>query len=285
MRKLNFGCGSRIADGWINMDVRPSDSRVRRVNLLRGFPFPDNHFDAAYSSHVLEHFTRGQALFLLREANRVLKPTGTLRVVVPDLEGTCKEYLRILALPDGDDKHLKPELYEWIVIELLDQLVRSHPAGEMGKFVERIGNGDSEEMVEYVRSRTENALTVHRIKPSFSDRLRKLTFEKLLTKATHWYLKCVGRLLPKHLRSMALNETSIGERHRWMYDFYGLNTLCRKAGFIDCKSVAYNESAISGFNMDFLDRNPDGASYKNNSIYLEASPDPEPPEAPGKNRQ
>jgi hypothetical protein len=37
---------------------------LKRVNLLAGFPFPDNYFDVVYSSHVLEHFTRDQGLFL-----------------------------------------------------------------------------------------------------------------------------------------------------------------------------------------------------------------------------
>jgi hypothetical protein len=73
---------------------------------------------------------------------------------------------------------------------------------------------------------------------------------------------------------MVLVETGIGERHRWMYDFYGLSRLCELAGFIDCRSLAYNKSSIPGFNEDRLDCNPDGSSYKNNSIYLEASKKP-----------
>jgi len=96
MHKLNFGCGARIAANWTNIDFHSSDSRVRRVNLLAGFPFPDNYFDVVYSSHVLEHFTRDQGLFLIREAHRVLKPGAILRIVVPDLEGSCREYLRSL---------------------------------------------------------------------------------------------------------------------------------------------------------------------------------------------
>lgn len=45
-----------------------------------------------------------------------------LRIVVPDLENICREYLRILELARQDKKY--QEKYNWIVVELLDQLVR-----------------------------------------------------------------------------------------------------------------------------------------------------------------
>jgi len=73
LQKLNFGCGDRLAEGWVNIDFHSSDRRVKRVNLLAGFPYPENSFDVVYSSHVLEHFTPDQALFLLKEAHRVMK--------------------------------------------------------------------------------------------------------------------------------------------------------------------------------------------------------------------
>ena len=154
MHKLNLGCGNRIADGWVNIDFHSSDSRVKCVNFLGGLPYPDNNFDVVYSSHVLEHFTREHANFLLGEAYRVIKPHGILRVVVPDLEGSCREYLRILAMPDTDPG--KADKYEWIIIELLDQLVRSFPSGQMGIFYKKLRNSDDQELLSYVRSRTEN---------------------------------------------------------------------------------------------------------------------------------
>ncbi|MEI6149958.1 MAG: methyltransferase domain-containing protein [bacterium] len=268
MNKLNFGCGDRIADGWINMDFHASSARVRRWNLLEGFPYPDGHFDAVYSSHTLEHFTREQALFLLREARRVLKSTGVLRIVVPDLAGTCKEYLRILALSDDDP--CKAGLYEWIVIELLDQLVRSRPGGEMGLFYQKLSQGNDKVMADYVRSRTDSGSWLPPARASFLERCRMLTPQRVFTKLTRLHLKCVGCLIPRHLRSLVYVETNLGERHRWMYDVYGLSRLCSEAGFVHCRSLAHNESAIPGFSEDGLDSNPDGSSYKKNSVYLEA---------------
>ena len=37
MQKLNFGCGDRFAEGWVNIDFHSSDRRVKRVNLLPGY--------------------------------------------------------------------------------------------------------------------------------------------------------------------------------------------------------------------------------------------------------
>lgn len=271
MKKLNFGCGDRIAEGWINIDFNAHDSRVRRVNLLKGFPYCDNHFDVVYSSHVLEHFTREQALFLLGESRRVLKPNGTLRIVVPSLEGTCREYLRILGLADSDT-HKGPQ-YEWIVIELLDQLVRSFPSGEMGAFFQKLRETGNKKLFEYVCSRTESNMpwsVPSQTVPTFLDKLGKMNLQQALTKFDYLYLRFVGHLIPAHLRSMVFVETSVGERHRWMYDIYGLKRLCEKAGFVGCRSLPYNESSLSGFHEEHLDSNNDGTQYKNNSIYLEA---------------
>lgn len=270
MKKLNFGCGTRVADGWINIDFHSGDSKVNRVNLLKGFPYQDASFDVVYSSHVLEHFTPEQALFLLRESYRVLKPGGIIRIVVPDLAGSCKEYLRILDLPDNDVEKLA--LYEWITIELLDQLVRSRAGGEMGSYLVKNMNGENKDLADYVRSRMQNTpLGVSISRVSLLERLRSITIQKVMTKLTYIYLSIVKTLVPSNLRSMVFVETGIGERHRWMYDAYGLSKICERSGFSNCVTLSYNQSKIMNFNQSCLDCNPDGSPYKNNSVYLEAT--------------
>lgn len=270
MKKLNFGCGDRIANGWVNIDFHSADKRVKRVNLLKGFPYPDNSFDVVYSSHVLEHFTLDQALFVLKEAWRVLNPGGIVRIVVPDLAGTCREYLRILALADDDPR--KASQYEWILIELLDQLVRGRSGGRMGPFFQVAMNGPDREFAKYVQSRVQNTLLggSDGKREHFFERLKRLSMRKVVSKLTMLYLSCVKRLVPRDLRSMVFIETGIGERHRWMYDEYGLGLLFEQVGFRELRSLSFNETKIEGFNDDCLDCTPDGVSYKNNSIYFEA---------------
>lgn len=49
-------------------------------------PFGDASLDFAYSEHFLEHLFLDEALELLRECRRVLRPRAVLRTVVPDAD-------------------------------------------------------------------------------------------------------------------------------------------------------------------------------------------------------
>ena len=269
MEKLNFGCGTRYAPGWTNIDFHGDGTYVKRVNLLAGFPFPDNSFDVVYSSHVLEHFMPQQAAYLVRESHRVLKPGGILRTVVPDLEASCKEYLRILALNDSDPEKVK--LYNWIKVELLDQLVRTSSAGEMGPLILDVMKSNDQSMIEYIRSRVESNLNPHSEPETLMRRFARITPGKVMTKLTYVYLDLVSRLVPGNLRPMVWSGTSIGEKHRWMYDRFGLALLLQECGFENVKFLAFNESDVAGFCEDRLDSHADGKPYKNVSIYCEAA--------------
>lgn len=265
--KLNFGCGNRFSEGWVNIDFHSEDKRVRRVNLLSGFPFRESSFDVVYSNQVLEHFDRIQGEFLLKECYRVLRKGGVLRIVVPDLEGSCREYLRVLSLPDGPEKK---KLYDWIIVELLDQMVRNEPAGEMGRLVRSVMAGEDEEFKQYIIHRTENWLRPRPSPPpTLANKVKKITLQKLQTKFIYWYLRAVSLLIPSQLRDMVMVRAAIGERHRWMYDAYALERAFKKLGFRNVRRVSYDESSIPNFNEDYLDRDPDGKPYKYNSIHME----------------
>jgi SAM-dependent methyltransferase len=118
--KVNLGCGLTIADGWVNVDVglnalvaRWPRAVLRLVHrrsgfrelltaaefadvlrshdfchhdLAHGLPFPDDSTDYIYSSHFLEHLYTEHAPHFISEIHRVLKPGGTVRICVPDLE-------------------------------------------------------------------------------------------------------------------------------------------------------------------------------------------------------
>jgi predicted SAM-dependent methyltransferase len=53
---------------------------------LTPLPVPDGVAEAVYSSHTLEHVTNAAVVNCLREAYRVLKPGGYLRITSPDIE-------------------------------------------------------------------------------------------------------------------------------------------------------------------------------------------------------
>lgn len=264
--KLNFGCGTRFSSEWVNIDFHSECKDVLRVNLLNGFPFPDSSFEAVYSSHVLEHFDQHQGAFLISESFRVLAKGGILRIVVPDLEGSVREYLRVLSMPDSPEKH---RLYSWAIIELLDQMVRNKPTGEMGPYLGRVFKDGSEAEKLHIQSRTQNTPCHLPSSSRTVDKFKTLTVAKIVTKCTYLYLRVLSQFIPTSLRDSVFVQTGIGERHRWMYDEYSLKQAFESAGFTHVKRLDFNESAIDGFASYGLDAISDKLPYKNNSIYME----------------
>jgi predicted SAM-dependent methyltransferase len=71
--------------GWLNADLYPVGSQIR-LDATKRFPFDDGTFDFAYSEHMIEHVPWTDALKMLQEIHRALKPGGVLRVVTPNME-------------------------------------------------------------------------------------------------------------------------------------------------------------------------------------------------------
>ena len=92
--RVNIGCGSRILDGWVNVDLIARDSTKEEMkgkepdvlSDVREMPFHNEYADEAMAIHVLEHFHIWEAEDLLKEWIRILKPGGQLIIEVPDLE-------------------------------------------------------------------------------------------------------------------------------------------------------------------------------------------------------
>jgi len=99
-RKLHIGCGPNLLDGWLNTDI--SGRLAIRMNATRRFPFEDNTFDYVFSEHMIEHIEYPEALFMLEECHRVLKPGGRIRVATPDLETLLRLYC---AEPTANQRH------------------------------------------------------------------------------------------------------------------------------------------------------------------------------------
>lgn len=95
---LDLGVGSNYKEGWINADFY----RLPRIKFWKKYkerpkvdleldlryplPFSDNIVEGVYSGHTLEHLELDDALSLLSEVYRVLRPGCWLRINVPDLE-------------------------------------------------------------------------------------------------------------------------------------------------------------------------------------------------------
>src|SRR5579871_2098668 len=131
LKMLNVGCGSYFDRRWTNIDIYSTSPEVIQHDITQGLPFSDRSFDVVYHSHILEHLDRESGASLMRECYRVLKPNGILRVVVPDLEFSCKLYLQSLEAVLKDETPLTQEHYEWGVLNLFDQMVRTSSGGEI----------------------------------------------------------------------------------------------------------------------------------------------------------
>lgn len=92
--KLHLGCGKRYLPGFVHIDAIDY-SHVDHVASIDNLSFiADNSVDLVYNCHVLEHFKRRDVERVLHEWFRVLKPSGVLRISVPDFARLCEVYQR-----------------------------------------------------------------------------------------------------------------------------------------------------------------------------------------------
>ena len=122
-KKLHLGCFDQSIEGWVNTDITPHIwiarfplapailraarllnqqrylqhsqgvfGKLRYLNVAKRFPFPNDSFQAVFSSHMLEHLTPMVADNCVRESLRVLCPGGVCRIAVPDLDALISSY-------------------------------------------------------------------------------------------------------------------------------------------------------------------------------------------------
>lgn len=271
MRLLNLGCGTVFHPAWINVDIASSSPEVQIYDIRRKLPYPDAYFDACYSSHVIEHFKPEEAEKMLAECWRVLKPQSIVRIVVPDLESIVREYLKALEQVESGKKASIPN-YDWMMLELYDQTVRSYGGGKMGRYMTNpnIANG------EFVRARVgaeiDNYLTNQPLKQSVWQRAKSKSYAQLIQRLRNTLAKLIVSLLAGQQAKTAFEEGIFrhsGEIHQWMYDRFSLRRLLEQSGFVAVRVCRADQSSIPDFGSYHLDvinnkvRKPD-------SLFVEA---------------
>jgi len=269
---VNIACGTNFVEGWINLDYIPVSPVIKKANLLGRLPFADNSVDILYSSHFLEHVPIKKVSYFLNECFRVLKSGGQIRLVLPDLQELCREYL--CRREAGDHKKA-----DFVVLELLDQCVRMETGGELGAYYQSLLSDTSDEvtqLMKYVVYRTGENFKIaeehKKIKPSFARILFALkNFQMIIYKVERIYCCMVVSLLPKAFREQNVSFVAVGERHAWLYDFYKLHQILEQSGYKDICKLRFNESGIEGFPLYPLDITIDDKPRKGKeSMYVEA---------------
>lgn len=249
-RLLNLGCGQRYHPAWTNVDFTATGLDVLAHDLTQGIPFVDDTFDAVYHSHLLEHFAKDVAPMFLQECYRVLKPGGIIRVVVPDLENIARIYLMLLEKSLRGDSEAQKR-YEWIMLELFDQMVRNYSGGAMLEYWRQNPMPAEDFVIARIGSEVKNVITQLRAQPKEPEPL-----------ASQPKRPCD----PLAIGTFRLS----GEVHQWMYDRYSLGKLLHEAGFEDIKVCRADESSIPQFNTFLLDIEADGSVRKPDSLFMEA---------------
>jgi len=90
--KLHIGCGSKIINGFINVDVRKLDGVDLVCDIQNLDIFKENGVDIIYCSHVLEHLSRHEYKTVLKNWYEILQPGGILRLAIPDIEAVFEHY-------------------------------------------------------------------------------------------------------------------------------------------------------------------------------------------------
>lgn len=86
VRKLQIGAHVCVMPGWLNTDLYPQSIRSVTLDATKKFPFPDASFDYVFSEHQLEHIGYEDALVMLSECRRILRPGGKIRIALPSLD-------------------------------------------------------------------------------------------------------------------------------------------------------------------------------------------------------
>jgi predicted SAM-dependent methyltransferase len=92
--KLHFGCGGVRWQDFINVDLHPHDLSVEDSSRngcvadvfadMRALDLADNSIDEIFTSHTIDHFTRWEAIDMLKDWHRMLKRDATLVIEVAD---------------------------------------------------------------------------------------------------------------------------------------------------------------------------------------------------------
>jgi len=118
--KLHLGCGDIIKEGYLGLDLR----KAKGVDIIANAFRLDSRFfeiEEIYTRHMLEHLPVAGVRGALRNWHSVLKGSGKLHIIVPNIEFHFQQYLNaewkdLDAITGGistPESHSMHSLYGW----------------------------------------------------------------------------------------------------------------------------------------------------------------------------
>jgi SAM-dependent methyltransferase len=118
VQRLNWGCGEWVEPGWVNSDLKEGEGIVT-ADIRKGLPFKANWFDYIVSVHALPELAYSELVPALRELRRIVRPDGTVRLALPNLEKSFDAYRRgdrsYFQIPDDEMQTLGGKLATQLV--------------------------------------------------------------------------------------------------------------------------------------------------------------------------
>lgn len=133
-------------------------------------------------------------------------------------------------------------------------MVRIKGGGEMLACFNEVRQTQNTKLADIIKKRVGDDILAQPQQPQ-TTKLAKITKDKIFNKFLSLYLKTLRALVPRSLRDEVFIVTSIGERHKWMYDAFSLYRLLDSAGFRDIKVLDFKTSSIPNFETYLLDIN------------------------------
>jgi hypothetical protein len=91
--RIELGSGPHGKPGYYHVDAVKVGNVDRESDVRNLDWILDDAVDDLYSAHTIEHFSYTEIDTILKEWHRVLKPSGIIRLKMPDLDFLCHAYV------------------------------------------------------------------------------------------------------------------------------------------------------------------------------------------------
>lgn len=117
-KNIYMGCGPDIREGFLHCDIRKFD----HIDIVCKAWELSSHIDEVnhiYSRHMLEHLTDNESKLTLQDWFNSLKIGGSVRIIVPDMDFHCKQWLDAkwsdITVEEkwSDSTHSHASIYGW----------------------------------------------------------------------------------------------------------------------------------------------------------------------------